>query len=186
MVQSEFETERKRDLEWVNANYPTWAKHVKLLYNLLENYRIAAAYLRNKGPADMEKMMKRVCETLTTSVLQPAQIGGIIVGSAANNGFTPQYLDKGQPEFNFSRDDRTVFRTYIAVKYPCIQGEDAERWIDGVFKNLIRSRRDAKNAWGISDGEIAGIEKELAAKNSAMASVLATPKTSGSAPTQTK
>jgi len=113
-------------------HYPTWDNRVIALCNLLVNYVTAAQHLSKPTVNDLVDM-NRVTNILTPSTVAHAQLGGIRIATAAQNGFA-------KTEASFSQDDRTMLRASIAYNYPFVSEEDAQR----IIKDVIDGRRDPK------------------------------------------
>ncbi len=77
-----------------------------------------------------DRLLGRVVNTEVASVLQPAQLGAVRGTVAALEAFIPGYVQGG--EANFTADNRTMLRAFIAENYPNIGNEDATQFIDEV------------------------------------------------------
>lgn len=77
-----------------------------------------------------DRLLGRVVNTEVASVLQPAQLGAVRGTVAALEAFIPGYVQGG--EANFTADNRTMLRAFIAEHYPNIGNEEATQFIDEV------------------------------------------------------
>jgi hypothetical protein len=90
---------------------------------------------------------------------------------------------------NFSHDDQTVLRAFIAVNYPCVPEEDCRR----IIAKMIAGRRSRDNSnpnkevtpgnWGYQDNQIRQFRNELRALNDHWAGIFTTAKTVGTGKT---
>lgn len=195
----------KTAARWVTDRYPTWKNHMSALSSLLLNYITVAGYFKGKanvGDADLSAAAR----ILTPSVIQGPQLGVIRSQTASQNAAIPGYVgkqisqhesvndgpskfvaafpvtQKGGNKVNFSDDDRTVLRVYIALNFPYILENDAARFIDRVIQG--RSAENL-NGYGYGPDQSRGFEQELASLNSLGLSCLTSPKSGGTCPTKT-
>jgi len=165
----ELETARDAAL----MKYPTWDNRVIALCNLLVNYVLAAKHLSKPSVGDAD--LNRVTSILTPSTVAHAQLGGIRIATAAQNGFA-------KTEASFSQDDRTMLRASIAYNYPFVSDQDAEQ----IIKEMIEGRRDEKlEGYGYDTAQRQQFANRLEMANRKGYQPLTQPKMFGSGPTKT-
>jgi len=86
----------------------------------------ARAYLEGKS---IESLLNRVVENEVASVVLMAQLVGLKASIAAINGMIPAYVAEKNGS-NFNIDNRTMLRVYLAHRYPDMEEEHAQRWIE--------------------------------------------------------
>lgn len=79
-----------------------------------------------------------------SSVLQAAQLGAVKASLGALEAFIPGYVQAG--EANFSTDNRTQLRVFIAVNFPEITNDQATSFINDVITMRHRGSKDAQAA----------------------------------------
>lgn len=188
--------------EWVESRYPSWKNHINALTSLLLNYITVARYFQGKenvGDADLSAAAR----ILTPSVAQGPQLGVIRSQTAAQNGAVPGYIgtqvtahqptSSGPPKYlgvaaqsvgnqvNFSHDDATVLRVYIALNYPFVLEEDARGFIARVMSR--RGDTAQLKGYGYGPTESKGFENELNSLNAKGLSALTSAKVSGTGKT---
>jgi len=188
--------------EWVENRYPSWKNHINALTSLMLNYITVALYFKGKdnvGDADLSAAAR----ILTPSVIQGPQLGVIRSQTTAQNGALPPYVGSqisahepnpsGPPKYlgvaaqslgnkvNFSHDDRTVLRVYLALNYPFILEDDAEAFIGRVMSR--RGDTAQLKGYGYGPTESKGFENELNSLNAKGLSALTSAKVSGTGKT---
>jgi hypothetical protein len=183
MKELTFKTRLQQALAHTKLNAKSWVNIISALGNLLENFRIASDYFKKKDKV-IDGDLNNVVKILTPSVVGAPQLTAIRATTAAENGHIPEYVAKGQKregrtaEVNFSHDDQTILRVYIAVQYPFAGEEEVRDFI----KTVIAGRKS--KPWGYDGTDAALMHLQLTAMNARGAAALLTPKISGSGKTQ--
>lgn len=196
MARGELKTARS----WVEGRYPTWKNHVNALAALMLNYITVALYFKGKTKVDGDDL-SAAASILTPSVIQGPQLGVIRSQTAAQNAAVPGYIGKQVPAYqlgnngkatcvgaytvtqpkgnhaNFSSDDRQVLRLYIALNFPYVTEEEAQRFISQVLAR--RGNVDMLGGYGYGPSESKRFEQELESMNARNRAPLISPKTSG-------
>jgi hypothetical protein len=151
----------------------TWADRVTALAAMLANCCTAADFFRkragkhnNNPTAFWGEMLARPAAQLTSSVVQSPQLGNIRSQMVSLNSFVPAYV---ADDVNFSHDDRTVLRIYVALNYPLVSEEVAQELIGQV----IAGRKDAGGGWGYPPLAVATFKTRLQVRNEYARAVLA-------------
>ena len=158
---------------------PTWINQTQALASLMINWAVAKIYFNQHGKAVKDADLNNALKILTPSTVGSPQLGSIRTTTAAINGFMPTYVASSKADANFSHDDQTILRVYIAKNYPCVPEEDAAR----IIKRTIEGRKSTKDHWGYTEAEINGFKQELQAINSRWAGTLSTAKVIGTGQT---
>jgi hypothetical protein len=190
--------------EHIARTYPTWTNHVDALTSLMLNYIQVARYFAGKDKVS-DQDLSAASRILTPSIIQGPQLGVIRSQTAAQNGAIPGYIGgqaamfdlgkDGKPVFqgvvagqggrvNFSQDDYQVLRIYIALNYPSVLEDDADRFI----KRVMARRPDVNklDGYGYNQTETANFENELKALAAKGLDSLRTPKMHGTGRTVLK
>jgi hypothetical protein len=155
--------------------FPTWKDQLTTLINLLGNYNVAAKFFAGKqNVADGD--LDRVTKILTPSTVASAQLGGVRAATAAMNGFARSAANLGQ-------DDSTILRFSIAVKYPFVSEDEAQR----IIGEIIAGRRSAKlEGYGYTESQKFAFAQRLSDANTRGFQALTQPKHIGTGKTQPK
>ncbi len=169
---------------------PTWNSYFQALGALIVNWAIAKQFLDTSKGKVRDEDLNNALKILTPSTVGSPQLGGIRAATSAMSGFMPVYV-ANQPggDANFSHDDQTVLRVFIAVNYPCVPEEDCQRIIAKMIEG--RRSRDKKDPnkqvtpgnWGYQDGQIQQFRSELKLLNDRWAGTFSGAKTSGTGKT---
>ncbi|MGH7916731.1 MAG: hypothetical protein ACREQE_04625 [Candidatus Binataceae bacterium] len=129
---------------------------VAALKALLSNY-ITLKNFFVKHPDVTLGDLGHVAAQSTPSVIQSPQLGAIRAGTAAQNGFIPEYVgtEDKRGQANFSADDRTMLRVYIAANYPFVSEENADEFIRYVLAERT------KKGYGFTPQEIDNFNHSL-------------------------
>lgn len=156
----------RRVLPLVRSLFPTWERRVETIGNLMVSYFQARDYFERKSASAAgdrarfwSDLLANPASQLTSSVVQAPQLGTIRSGTAAQNGFIPQYVKTG--DANFSTDDRTMLRVYIALNYPYVTEDEAQ----AVIQSILGSRKQIGDGWGYSPQDVQAIKKTLETMN---------------------
>jgi thioredoxin reductase len=160
---AELEKDAQKLLNAIKYTAPTWPQYIQAFYNLLINYALAYGFYKSKiNNFDINEFLANPANQLTGSVAQGPQLGTIRSATAAQNGFMPAYVSKnGGADINYSQDDRTMMRVFIAVEYPYVSEDDAQSFI----RQVIAGRKKAKNAWGYDVLDTMGFRMRLRLAN---------------------
>ncbi len=174
----------------VGMHSPTWNNYFQALGALVINWAIAKQFLASSNGKVRDEDLNNALKILTPSTVGSPQLGGIRSGTSAMNGFMPKYVS-GKPggDANFSHDDQTILRVFIAVNYPCVPEEDCQRIIAKMIQG--RRSRDKKDPnkevtpgnWGYQDSQIQEFRNELKLLNDRWAGTFSTAKTIGTGKT---
>lgn len=118
----------------LNLQSPTWQKQTNALVAMITNYAVAKLYFDKHGAAVKDEDLNNALKILTPSTVGSPQLGSIRTTTAAINGFMPEYVAK---DANFSHDDQTMLRVYIAATYPLVSEEEAQ----GLIREIIGRRK---------------------------------------------
>lgn len=119
----------------------------------VERYFEADAFFNPKPKAGAEAPAKKefankeldaTNRTQVASVLQAAQLGAVKASVGALGTFIPGYVQNG--EANFSTDNRTQLRVFIAQNFPNITDAQADSFINDVITMRHRGSKDAQEA----------------------------------------
>jgi hypothetical protein len=119
----------------------------------VERYFDADNFFNPKKPKDGEaqpakvyanKELDNTNRDQVSSVLQAAQLGAVKASLGALEAFIPGYVQAG--EANFSTDNRTQLRVFIAVNFPEITNDQATSFINDVITMRHRGSKDAQAA----------------------------------------
>jgi hypothetical protein len=197
MARGELKTARS----WVEGRYPSWKNHVNALTAMMLNYVTVAQYFAKKLNVE-DADLSAAARILTPSVIQGPQLGVIRSQATALNSAVPGYIGKqagvfnkepgkkpvcqgaltvtqsGGNHANFSGDDPQVLRLYIAVNFPYVSEEEAERFI----KQVLQRRGDIEKlgGYGYGPADSQRFEQELQSMNTRNCAALVSPKTYGS------
>jgi hypothetical protein len=169
---------------------PTWINIAKALCATILNWVIAKQFLDQVGGKVRDEDLNNALKILTPSTVGSPQLGSIRTVTQAMNGFMPVYVSRpGGGDLNWSHDDQTVLRVFIAVNYPCVPEEDCQR----IIRKMIQGRRhqDPKKLneevtpgnWGYTDLQINQFKDELKLINERWAMTFTMPKTVGTGQT---
>lgn len=159
---------------------PTWSQIVQALVAMIINWAIAKAYFGKHDKEVKDDDLNQALKILTPSTVGSPQLGSIRTTTAAMNGFMPKYVSAPKAgDVNFSHDDQTVLRLYIAKNFPCVPEEDAARLI----RRVIAGRAKTKDGWGYTDVEVRKFKDELERINLRWIGVVSTPKMVGTGQT---
>lgn len=138
----------------LNTQELTTQSHVlRHLEKSISRYFEADAYFNPKAAPGKEapparefanQELDNTKHTQVASVLQAAQLGAVKASVAALNAFTPRYVQAG--EANFSTDNRTQLRVFIAQNFPKITNDQATSFINDVITMRHRGSKDAQAA----------------------------------------
>jgi hypothetical protein len=159
---------------------PTWNNLAQALASMIINWAVAKIYFDKHGTTVTDDDLNHALGILTRSTVGSPQLGSIRTTTAAINGFMPKYVSSAiGPNANFSQDDQTILRVYIAKNYPCVPEEDAARLI----QKMVAGRPHTQDSWGYTDGEIQQFKDELQIIHNRWVGTLSTPKTVGTGQT---
>jgi len=168
---------------------PTWINIAKALCALILNWVIAKQFIDKAEGKVKDEDLNNAVKILTPSTVGSPQLGSVRAVTAAINGFMPVYVHNSGGDLNWSHDDQTVLRVFIAINYPCVPEEDCER----IIRKMIQGRRsqDPKNPskevtpgnWGYSDLQVQQFRDELRLINEKWAATFTMPKTIGTGKT---
>jgi hypothetical protein len=148
-----------------NPHLRTWVAWVRSLVNLRCNYHVMKVFCdtsslsRDQKAALWNTLLDNPANQLGSSVLQGPQLGTVRSATAAVNGFVPSYVgtETASGDVNFSHDDRTVLRVYIAANYPLVSEADAEQMISQV----LAGRKTAGKGWGYEPYAVSQFKNKL-------------------------
>lgn len=189
--------ELKMARSWVEGRYPSWKNHINALTALMLNYVTVARYFADR-PNVEDADLSAAARILTPSVIQGPQLGVIRSQATALNSAVPGYIggqvaaynDKGKcvgahtvtqakgNHANFSADDPQVLRLFIAVNFPFVTEEEAQRFIGQVL--LRRGDVNKLGGYGYGPADSMKFEKELENMNARNRAPLISAKTYGS------
>jgi len=118
----------------LSGTSPTWQNQTNALVALIINYAVAKLYFDKHGMAVTDDDLNNALKILTPSTVGSPQLGSIRTTTAAINGFMPKYVVS---DVNFSHDDQTMLRVYIAANYALVSEEEAQE----VIRNIISRRK---------------------------------------------
>lgn len=176
-LQTSFATEQAQ----LACTAPTWTRQVKALTSMMLNYAVAQDYFANHTTvtdADLNNALK----ITTPSTVGSPQLGSIRTVTQAMHGFVPKYVapQDGMSDVNFSHDDRTVLRVYIAVNYPLVEENDASAVIEEI---ISRRRKPEEDPWGYTQTQVNDFNSKLKVLNSKASICLQGAKTIGTGQT---
>ena len=173
---------------------PTWTKYTRALAAMIANYAVAKLYFDKHGTSVKDDDLNNALQILTPSTVGSPQLGSIRTTTSAINGFMPKYVAS---DANFSHDDATMLRVYIAVNYPLVDEPQAQQVIQEIF-NRRKLGRDialgkpapqgadtskAMGVWGFTPQEIQEFKLKLKGFNDSRLGEMATPKVVGTGQT---
>jgi hypothetical protein len=169
---------------------PTWDKYFQALGAMIINWVTAKQYLEQNGGKVNDADLNNIVSILTPSTVGSPQLGAIRTAASAMNAFVPEYIsNKPGGDANFSHDDRTVLRLFVAVNYPCVPEEDCQRIITRIISGRrSQDKRDPNKEvtpgnWGYTTSQIEQFRKELQVLNDRWAGVFTTAKPIGTGKT---
>jgi hypothetical protein len=149
---------------------------------MILNWAIARKYLAAAKGKVTDDQLNNALNIVTPSTVGSPQLGSIRAITAALNSFMPRYISS---DVNFSQDDQTMLRVYVAHHYPCVEENDAARLIRDIIQaRRAKSGNDHVNPWGFTEAQIKLFKSELATLHRKGVQLLSSPKTSGSGQTQ--
>lgn len=166
---AEVDAARERLLGRIGAEHQTEINRVNALANLLGNCCTVADFYKRRKAAAMTKngnneararaafwegLLAKPAEQLTGSTAQSPQLGNIRSQMVSLNSFVPAYI---ADDANFSHDDRTVLRIYIALTYPLVSEKNAQDQI----QVILSGRKKANNGWGYPDWAVQVFKNQL-------------------------
>lgn len=173
----------------LNLKSPTWQKQTNALAALITNYAVAKLYFNSHGNAVKDEDLNNALTILTPSTVGSPQLGGIRTTTAAINGFMPKYV---ATDANFSHDDQTMLRVFIAAKYPAVSEEEAQNVIREIIGRrqlsrgiITKENKDMKSMapYGFTPDEVNEFKTKLKIYNDRRIGELATAKTVGTGQT---
>lgn len=123
----------------LNKDSFTWQKQTNALVALIINYAVAKLYFDKHGVAVTDDDLNNALKILTPSTVGSPQLGSIRTTTAAINGFMPKYVVS---DVNFSHDDQSMLRVFIAASYPLVTEEEAQE----VIRDVIGRRKQARGS----------------------------------------
>jgi hypothetical protein len=129
----------------LNGQSPTWQKQTNALVALIINYAVAKLYFDKHGMAITDDDLNNALKILSPSTVGSPQLGSIRTTTAAINGFMPKYVVS---DANFSHDDQTMLRVFIAANYPLVTEEEAQE----VIRDIIGRRKQARGSAQATSG----------------------------------
>jgi hypothetical protein len=179
----------------MDAISPTWINQTKALAAMITNYAVAKLYFDKHGMEVKDDDLNNALKLLTPSTVGSPQLGSIRTTTAAINGFMPKYV---ATDANFSHDDQTMLRVFIAVNYPLVEEREAQVVIKEIFDRRKAARQVASGppvatgpgattpmgVWGFNPQDIQEFKLKLKGLNDRKLGVLASAKMVGTGQTK--